>query len=45
LITDLFTDTQTDEKKQIIVLWPLNRSTCVSWQLYLTTGGICWSKV
>jgi len=27
------------------VLWPLHRSTCISWQLQLRTGGFCRCKV
>ena len=27
------------------VLWPLYRSTCVSWHLQLRTGEFCWCKV
>jgi len=27
------------------ILWPLDRSTCVSWHLNLRTGEFCWSKV
>jgi len=27
------------------VLWPLYRSTCVSWHVQLRTGGFCWCKV
>jgi len=27
------------------ILWPLYRSTCISWHLQLRTGGFCWCKV
>ena len=27
------------------VFWPLYRTTCTSWHLELTTGGLCWCKV
>jgi len=29
----------------IAVLWPLYRSTYISWYLQLRTGGFCWCKV